>query len=81
MRFTRIPVEKKVNADSVVTTTPMAFIVTRYCLFSMFYQFIQMIENLFGKMIEGALISKSQIITLNIFVNLHVSFELPLHKY
>ena len=34
------PGKGNVIADSVITTTPIAFIFTRHCLFSMFYQFI-----------------------------------------
>ena len=53
-------------AYSVVTTTPIAFIFTRYCLFSMFCKYISMIENLLVKMhIEGALMSQSSNIAFN----------------
>ncbi len=40
----------KVIADSAITTTPVDFIITAYCLFSIFYWFMQMIENLLSKM-------------------------------
>ena len=44
---------------------------TTYCLSSMFYQFIQMIENLLSKMyIENAFISKSHNIALSFYPSL-----------
>ncbi len=36
-RYTGLPVKVKVTADSVITTTPIAFMFTTYYLFSMFY--------------------------------------------
>ncbi len=54
------PGKGNVIADYVITTTPIAFIFTTYCLFSMFYRFMKTRENLLSKMyIEGALMSKS----------------------
>ncbi len=61
----RDPGKGKVIADCVITTTPIALIFTRYCLFFMLYQFISTVENLLSKMyIEGALMSKSRNIAL-----------------
>ena len=49
-----------VIADSAITTTPIAFILTRYRLFSMFYRSTSRIDNLLGKKnIEDAFMSKS----------------------
>ena len=53
--------------DSMITTIPFALILTRYCLLLMFYQFMQTIKQMLGKMyIEGALVSKSRNIALSI---------------
>ncbi len=69
--FTGIPGKGKVIADCVITTTPIAFIFTRYCLFLMFCRFIQMTENLLSKMhIEGALMSKSHNIALTCYLSI-----------
>ena len=53
------PGKGNVIADSVITTPPITFIFTRYCLFSMLYRFMDTIENLFRKMYtkEGTLIN------------------------
>ena len=60
----------KVIADSIITTTLIAFIFTRYCLFSMFYWFMWSIQNLFGKMcIESASMNKSHIALIYLFNN------------
>ncbi len=61
----RGPGKGKVFTDCVITTTPITFIFTRYCLFSMVYRFMETVENLLSKMyIEGALMSKSRNIAL-----------------
>ncbi len=61
----RDPGKGKVITDCVINTTPVAFIFTRYCLFLMFYRFMQTVENLLSKMYsEGALMSKSGNIAL-----------------
>ncbi len=63
----RDPGKGKVIADCVITTTPIAFIFTRYCLFLMFYRFMQTTETLLSKMyIEGAVLSKSGNIALSL---------------
>ncbi len=36
----RDPGKGKANADCVITTTPIAFIFTSYCLFLMFFRFM-----------------------------------------
>ena len=65
----RDPVKGKVITDSVITTSPIAFICIRYCLFSMLYRFMKRIENLLRKMdIEGALMNKSSNIALSVIV-------------
>ncbi len=54
----RDPCKGKVIADCVITTTPIDFIFTSYCLFFMFHRFMYTVENLLSKMyiegIEGA---------------------------
>ncbi len=48
------PSTGKIIANSVITLTPIAFIHATYCLFSMFYRFIQTIEYLLNQLyIEG----------------------------
>ena len=51
----------KWNAFAVyaITTSPIVFIFTRCCLFSMSYQFMSTIENLLGKIYIEGLMSKS----------------------
>ena len=64
----RDPGKGKVIVDCVITITPIAFIFTRYCLFLMFYRFMQTLENLLGKLCsEGALMNKSRNIALSVY--------------
>ncbi len=58
------PSKGKAIADSVITTSPIAFIFTRYCLISMFFHVsVHVNENLLGKIhIVDALMSKSRIL-------------------
>ena len=59
-KFYQDPGKVKESVDSVIATTPIAFMSTTYCLFSTLYQFMETIENLFGKMyIDDNLMSKS----------------------
>ncbi len=46
----RDPCKGKVIADCVITTTSIAFIFTRYCLFLMFYRFIKTLGKFLSKM-------------------------------
>ncbi len=62
----RDPGKGNVIAVSVIITTPVVFIFTRYCLFLMFFRFISTIEKwLAKKYIEGALMRKSHNIGLS----------------
>ncbi len=64
----RDPDKVNVIADSIITTTPIiAYIFTGYCLFSLFYRFLPMTENMY---IEGAHLSKSHNIALIYSYNL-----------
>ena len=76
MRFTRIlvkPLKEKVIADSVITTTPIAFIFTRYCLFCCI-NYVKERKFVRKMYTEGALMSKSHNIVLS-FVSVYIYIE------